>query len=90
MEGIVFTNKQKTKLYKLINQFYDNSSYDSYNNFKSVEKRNINIIPILNNLHVLSPTFLTDSTYTELKDFILSEMELNVRTIKANELPKEL
>jgi hypothetical protein len=85
MKGIVFTTEERDLFNVLVNSFYT-KKYGSLDKLKEVENRNIALMPILNNLFVLSETFLRDKGYKDLVTFVLQGMELNVREINQDEL----
>ena len=87
MKAIVLTTKEKTQLFELINEFYSESKYGSWDAFKATEKRDIVLMPILNDLHILSSSVLNDKGYKELIAYILNSMKLDVRFIDPSELP---
>lgn len=89
MEGIILTLEARDKMYLLINEFYDNSSYGSFENFQSQELRNIVVRELNNGLFLLSITVMTDPIYTDLKEFILNQMTepLLIREVTEDEIP---
>lgn len=89
MRGIVVTESEKNQIEGIIDAYFNESVYGSFDNFKIAENRNIVFVPIKNDNYVLSPTVLNDDIYKDLFHVVSELVTLNEREIEHDELLDE-
>ena len=84
MQAIKLTEEKRDKVLLLIDYFYEDSKYGSYDNFKHETNSDIVLVSSDDDNFILSCTVLEDPIYDELITFLKAGMGIAFKPVEVN------